>query len=970
VKTIRGWLPAVLLVVLTSTAQASRSTPGVTAVKFEPQAFELGDYTPFDDLAILYNRDLWSYTNTALNDNPSVTMADLHDIFISGDSPLVYLMAHTAEDWYEVSPYRTVAARDAALVTDANMYLSGSIYASTHLDETGLPTYYTIGPTASFVQAYLQGNNAAVFQAGCSGAQGALQYAYQVAGVSAFVGFTTPMSNTDVFSMSTKVFTRMTTSTARTIGQAVNGGNGVSQIDSRMFAYDPYGTVLAPTVIGASFERQPKIQSTRTDTIYFDCSMTQSSATSLLGASTGLTISNVHWVNPATIAFTSTPKYKGPVRVTVYGDRAFSETGVPLDGNREPYAGPDGIAPSGDDRVCSAISTVGGDNPAALVTAFTAIDRGAGVELAWTVEFENQTERYRIDRSTGWSGLFETVTTVTADGSYRYSVHDPSGTFEHVYRLVEVEVNGRELKQAEEQAVAPFEMPADMVISEGVSDSLHQTLMQQYPSVGYGPSSTQPMYEWLAVIKDETYAAAIQPLVNFHQSRGRVATAMTLTELGGVQGIQPFVRWAASYGLRYLTLCGDANNWQDHNDPTSYYGGYLEPPYSAQPTYDIIPMSASIPDPMANQLKGLPYFTSRLTTDALYGDVDGDSLADIAVSRIPCRTPAELSAMVNKIIAGHNQSSTLGQVGVWGEFRNLSGNDGPFAQLLCDSLIKKFPVSTVVRKLYNTDTSPIPYVSREALAISALNEGRSIIMLFGTQSNRSKWAIWLDKTQGFNWAKASTSSTLPYLVAASCDIVDVCRSEDPAYGRPLFEDGLLQLGKAPYAGWGPTRGSWQHDDFAIASLFYDFAFQHGASSGAEALMMATREYGRRGPEYKYQALEMVHFGDAAAIMPGMVNTATAAVHDQSQVTTVQLSAPSPNPVRGQAMIRYTLPTNTNVTLSVIDVQGRVVSTVASGVQSAGVYSVEFSSTNVQPGMYFLRLQAGSVTRIEKMVLIH
>jgi hypothetical protein len=67
-------------------------------------------------------------------------------------------------------------------------------------------------------------------------------------------------------------------------------------------------------------------------------------------------------------------------------------------------------------------------------------------------------------------------------------------------------------------------------------------------------------------------------------------------------------------------------------------------------------------------------------------------------------------------------------------------------------------------------------------------------------------------------------------------------------------------------------------------------------------------------------------------------------------------------------IVFSLPVAGDVRLSLFDVAGRHVATLVSGMQDAGVHRLDWSSTRVERGMYFARLQANGVT-ITKSVLV-
>jgi hypothetical protein len=73
---------------------------------------------------------------------------------------------------------------------------------------------------------------------------------------------------------------------------------------------------------------------------------------------------------------------------------------------------------------------------------------------------------------------------------------------------------------------------------------------------------------------------------------------------------------------------------------------------------------------------------------------------------------------------------------------------------------------------------------------------------------------------------------------------------------------------------------------------------------------------------------------------------------------------SPNPVAEAALVRYEVPRNTTVSVSVFDASGRLVRRLVQGPVSAGEHQLSWNCTArdgrvVAPGVYFIRLQNGS-----------
>ena len=84
----------------------------------------------------------------------------------------------------------------------------------------------------------------------------------------------------------------------------------------------------------------------------------------------------------------------------------------------------------------------------------------------------------------------------------------------------------------------------------------------------------------------------------------------------------------------------------------------------------------------------------------------------------------------------------------------------------------------------------------------------------------------------------------------------------------------------------------------------------------------------------------------------------------------------PDPFNPVTTIHYQLPTASQVSMTVYNTLGQVISTLAGGIESAGFKSVTWDGSNQPSGVYFYRLDATSITdpgttyhQVLKMVLI-
>jgi hypothetical protein len=95
------------------------------------------------------------------------------------------------------------------------------------------------------------------------------------------------------------------------------------------------------------------------------------------------------------------------------------------------------------------------------------------------------------------------------------------------------------------------------------------------------------------------------------------------------------------------------------------------------------------------------------------------------------------------------------------------------------------------------------------------------------------------------------------------------------------------------------------------------------------------------------------------------NTATGV--EESAKESVQFSL-FPNPVNSEATISYELKENSLVRISLYDIAGREIKTLENSTLPSGKQELKISKHLLQPGMYFIRFQAGETTFSHKMLV--
>jgi hypothetical protein len=77
----------------------------------------------------------------------------------------------------------------------------------------------------------------------------------------------------------------------------------------------------------------------------------------------------------------------------------------------------------------------------------------------------------------------------------------------------------------------------------------------------------------------------------------------------------------------------------------------------------------------------------------------------------------------------------------------------------------------------------------------------------------------------------------------------------------------------------------------------------------------------------------------------------------------------PNPFNPETIIRYSLPVNGYVAVSVYDILGREVATLVDGFGTAGTHEVRWDASEVPGGVYVCRLTAGGVSMTRKLLVM-
>jgi hypothetical protein len=266
-----------------------------------------------------------------------------------------------------------------------------------------------------------------------------------------------------------------------------------------------------------------------------------------------------------------------------------------------------------------------------------------------------------------------------------------------------------------------------------------------------------------------------------------------------------------------------------------------------------------------------------------------------------------------------------------------------------------------------TDNVPIPtvdlYVSRdygatyvlEAAAVPNTGSFATTVSPPGTNVDITPvYSAYLKVVASDGVFTVSDSSDAPYsiydlvveTVVAKFDVVPA----DPGLEirwrlttPDLFESVRLERGDLREGPWAAVEGERRQVGDAVVA----------ADPSAEA-----------GRAYWYRLIAVTHGGSAVTFGPVKGEAAFAGAFELTSVT--------PNPAHGPVRVDFSVAREGLVDLSVWDLQGRRVTSLVSGVQSAGRYHAVWDGVaggqRVPAGIYFVRYQGGGLQFTKRIVI--
>lgn len=149
----------------------------------------------------------------------------------------------------------------------------------------------------------------------------------------------------------------------------------------------------------------------------------------------------------------------------------------------------------------------------------------------------------------------------------------------------------------------------------------------------------------------------------------------------------------------------------------------------------------------------------------------------------------------------------------------------------------------------------------------------------------------------------------------------------------------------------------------VSGKWESLSFVEGAGTTSE-----TNRYSYRDTDVPYD-LETVTYRLKQVDTDGTTSFSGTRKLEISAPNKFALKAPFPNPAQEQVTLRYALPRKTDLSIRIYDVLGRRVATLQRGVEDAGRKEIRVSTSDLSPGTYFVRMQAGEKLKTKRLTVV-
>jgi hypothetical protein len=264
--------------------------------------------------------------------------------------------------------------------------------------------------------------------------------------------------------------------------------------------------------------------------------------------------------------------------------------------------------------------------------------------------------------------------------------------------------------------------------------------------------------------------------------------------------------------------------------------------------------------------------------------------------------------------------------------------------------------STVGGSLVINETTP---TRGAVLAASGLNTATNLMIVYLRDFSGSDWDVaYQYSTTGGTTTGSWTMNYIDFTSNYAHGYPDVIavRGTTDQFKAAYNEDSIANSPRAFYAGWNGTTWSTPSrlsvNGFACDTVYGKVRAGYKLGGGDDCLAIWAGSGG--GGIYATRACQ----------------TTTGLTNNNNEIPkSFALQQNYPNPFNPTTVIKYSIPQNSAVKMTIYDMTGRAVKTLVNQNMSPGNYEVSFDASNIASGIYFYKLEAGSFVSTKKMTLI-
>jgi hypothetical protein len=267
-----------------------------------------------------------------------------------------------------------------------------------------------------------------------------------------------------------------------------------------------------------------------------------------------------------------------------------------------------------------------------------------------------------------------------------------------------------------------------------------------------------------------------------------------------------------------------------------------------------------------------------------------------------------------------------------------------------------WPVTRLATSTASTDTS----VREMILEDEFKSNTPGVIHVLGTSGRADDLVNWYFGDSPYNF---TNTDHFPLMLAMSCDIGGFDQYANGAQRECVLEKLVLMPGGGLIGAVSATGWTLQTIDGVYSIYFWRTIFSEGVWNFGQIVNRSIELTMGKVPPEDFVLHMVTLLGDPTLSLP-FGNSGNFPPAGQDTIITI-----FPNPSNATARIRYAVPVEGKVKLTVYDVLGREVAVLVDGIQSAGTQNVTFNGTSFASGVYFVRMSGtwGATTR--KMLLL-